>query len=161
LHDSLTELPNWTLFQERLRHSLAVAKRNTTQHACMFVELKGLQLAPDDLGRNSLIKAVANRLKHTKRDVDTLARFSDNMFTFLLENVSNKSQLDLIVKRISGVLSTPFEIKGQEILIETNINVSICTDACGAAENPSTANIKQCYECVRTSKMAFNSEVIL
>ena len=161
LYDTLTELPNWTLFQERLRHSMAVAKRNNTQHACVFVELDGPRPASDDLDRNSLLKAVANRLKPTKREVDTLARVSNNLFALLLENVSDTTQLDLIVKRISGVLSTPFEIKGQEIIIEPNIFGGICTGACVAAENPKNADIKQCYECVRSNKIPVNSKAIL
>jgi diguanylate cyclase (GGDEF)-like protein len=160
LHDDLTELPNWPLFQDRLRHSLALAKRNMTQTACMFVVLKGLHLLPDDLGRNSLLKDVAYRLNHTKREVDTLARFNDNTFALLLENVPDKSHLNLILKRISGALSTPYINKGQEIKIESNIYVSICTGSCEAAKNPKSANIKQCYECIRTHEIAINSEAI-
>lgn len=159
LHDTLTELPNWTLFQDRLRHSLAFAKRNATQHAVMFVELKGLQHAPDHLGRNSLLKDAARRLNHIKREIDTLARYNSDMFALLLENVPDKTQLDLIIERVNGAMSTPFEIKGEKIKIEPNIYVCICTGACGAAENPKNANIKQCYECVRTKKMVINSEV--
>ncbi|MBV5337472.1 MAG: GGDEF domain-containing protein, partial [Deltaproteobacteria bacterium] len=46
LQDSLTELPSWTLFQDRLRHSMALAKRNNTEPAFVFVELNGLYFSP-------------------------------------------------------------------------------------------------------------------
>ena len=159
MHDTLTELPNWTLFQDRLRHSLAFSKRNAAQRAVMFVVLKGLQLAPDDFGRNSIIKDAAHRLKIIKREVDTLARFKNDIFVLLFENVPDQSQFKLIIERVIGAISMPFEIKGQEIKIESNIYVSTCTGACGAAENPKKANIKLCYECVRTNKMTVNNEV--
>lgn len=140
LQDSLTELPSWTLFQDRLRHSLALAKRNNTEPAFMFVELKGFHFSLDNLEHNSLFKDVACRLNHIKREVDTLARFNDNMFVLLLENIPNKSNLDLITKRIYDAMSTPFEIKGQEIKIEPNIYVSSLGDT-SIEESPKTVNI--------------------
>lgn len=141
LQDNLTELPSWTLFQDRLRHSLALAKRNNTQPGFVFVELNGLHFAPDNLERNSLFKDVAHRLNRIKREIDTLARFNDNMFVLLLENISDESHLDLITKRIYGVMSAPFETKGQEIKIEPNIYVSTYTDASEAGKNLKTVNI--------------------
>ncbi len=140
LQDSLTELPSWTLFQDRLRHSLALAKRNNTEPAFLFVELKGFHFSLDNLERNSLFKDVACRLNRIKREVDTLARFNDNMFILLLENVPNKSNLDLITKRIYDAMSAPFETKGQEIKIEPNIYVSSHADT-SSEKNPKTVNI--------------------
>jgi diguanylate cyclase (GGDEF)-like protein len=160
LHDNLTKLPNSTLFQSHLRHILANAKRNTTKHACMFVVLKRFPFAPDNLVRNSQIKEIANRLIHTKREVDILSRFNDDMFALLLENVPDETRLDLIIKRISDSLSKPFEINGQEIKIEANIFVSMCTNTCEAAENPNNLNIKQCYECARAKSISTKREVI-
>jgi GGDEF domain-containing protein len=118
----------------------------------MFVELIGLQLSPDNLGRNSLLKDAAHRLNHIKREIDTLTRFSDDKFALLLENVPDNTQLDLIVERVVGVMSTPFEIKGQKIKIEPNIYLCNCTGMCEADENLKNANIKQCYKCVRSKK---------
>jgi diguanylate cyclase (GGDEF)-like protein len=159
LHDTLTDLPNWSLFQDRLRHSLAFAKRNATQCAVMFVELKGLQFATDNMVRNALLKEAAHRLNHLKREIDTLARCNENMFALLLENVSDKAQLDLITDRIGSAMSKPFEIWGQKIDIEPRIHVNICTGICGSDENSKTKNFKQCYECIQTKKMAIASEV--
>jgi diguanylate cyclase (GGDEF)-like protein len=160
LHDTLTELPNWTLFQDRLRHSLAFAKRNATLRAVMFVELTGLQHSPDNLGRNSLLKEAAYRLSHVKREIDTLTRFRGDTFALLFENVPDNNHLDLIVNRVVDAFSKPFEIKGQKIKVEPNIHVSICTGLCVASENPKNANIKQCFDCV-LSKKTVVSEVTL
>jgi lipopolysaccharide/colanic/teichoic acid biosynthesis glycosyltransferase/GGDEF domain-containing protein len=143
LQDSLTELPSWTLFQDRLQHSLALAKRNNThtQPGFVFVELNGLlHLAPDKLSRNSLFKDVAHRLNRIKRETDTLSRLNDNMLVLLLENMPDKPQLDLITKRIYDAMSKPFEIIGQEIKIEPNIYVS-STDTYEEGETTENVNI--------------------
>jgi lipopolysaccharide/colanic/teichoic acid biosynthesis glycosyltransferase/GGDEF domain-containing protein len=141
LQDNLTELPSWTLFQDRLRHSLAFAKRNNTQPGFVFVELNGLHLVPDNLGRNALYKDIACRLNLIKREIDTLARLNDNMFVLLFENMPAESHLDLIAKRIYDAMSKPFETKGQEIKIEPNVYISTNTGKCEAGENPKTVNI--------------------
>ncbi|MCX6066210.1 MAG: diguanylate cyclase [Chloroflexi bacterium] len=161
LHDTLTELPNWTLFQDRLRHSLAFAKRNTSQRGFMFVELNWLQFAQDDLSRNALLKEIAARLNKAKRDVDTLARVNDERFALLLENVPDQLQLDAIQKRITCALSAPFKIWGKEINIQASISVNICKGVCGVEDDVRNANVNQCYECVCVKTMAIRSEVSL
>ena len=127
--------------------------------AVMFIQLKGLDHGLDNLGRNTLIKEGATRLNYTKRETDTLAYVNGNLFALLLENVPDKTQSDLIIKRVYDAISLPFKIKGQDIKIEPDIFVSICTGACGAAKDPKKANIKLCYECVRTKKTDLASEI--
>ena len=141
LQDNLTELPSWTLFQDRLQHSLALAKRNNIQSGFLFLELNGLQLAPDTLGRNLLLKEVAQRLTHIKRETDTLTRLNDNMFVLLLENMPDISQVDLITKRIHNAMAAPFETKGQKIKLELNIYVNANTGTSEIGENPKNVNI--------------------
>jgi two-component system CheB/CheR fusion protein len=142
LQDSLTELPSWTLFQDRLRHSLALAKRNNnTQPGFLFLELNGLQFAPDILGCNSLIKEVAQRLIRIKRETDTLSRLNDNMFVLLFENMPDMLHVDLIIKRIHNAMSAPFEATGQKIKLELNIYVSSNTGTSETGENPKNVNI--------------------
>lgn len=150
LHDNLTELPNWTLFQDRLRHSLALSKRNQAQRGFMFVELEGLHQVKDDIARNALLKEVALRLNRTKREVDSLARFSEHSFALLIENVPERPQIDLVIQRVSDALSQPFEIKGQEIKVKPLIHMGICKGGCEAAQNPTWMNIQQCNRCVHS-----------
>jgi lipopolysaccharide/colanic/teichoic acid biosynthesis glycosyltransferase/GGDEF domain-containing protein len=141
LQDTTTELPSWTLFQDRLQHSLAIAKRNNIQPGFMFIELNGLHLAADNLDRNSLLKSVAQRLSRIKRETDTLSRLNDTMFVLLLENMPDHHHVDLITKRIYDAMSTPFEIKGQEIKLELNIYVSSSAGSNEAEENLQNVNI--------------------
>ena len=141
LQDNLTELPSWTLFQDRLQHSLAIAKRNNIQPGFVFMELNGLHLATGNLDRNCLLKSVAQRLNRIKRETDTLSRLNDNMFVLLLENMPDKPHVNVIIKRIYDAMSTPFEIKGKEIKIELNIYVSSNTGTNDVEETPTNVNI--------------------
>ncbi len=159
MHDTLTELPSQTLFQDRLQRSLAMSKREKTQRAILFVDLKGLDQLPDDLSRNYLLKNAAQRLNNAKREVDTLTRYNGEMFALLLENVSDGVQKGQIIKRVSDVLAAPFEIQGKQIQMEPLIYISLCTGSCGAAEKPQKANIRGCYECVRAKQLITKSEV--
>jgi GGDEF domain-containing protein len=105
------------------------------------VELNGLHFAPDNLGRNSLLKEVAHRLSGLKRETDTLTRLNDTMFVLLFENMPEKNHMDLIIKRYYDAMSAPFEIKGEKIKIELNIYVSTNTGASEAGENSKNVNI--------------------
>ena len=160
LHDTLTELPNSALFQDRLRHSLAFAKRNATLRAVMFVELAGLQLQDDDPSRNSLLREAADRLNHAKREIDTLTRYGNDSFALLFENIPDRTRLDGIVKRVVSAMSTPFEVHGLKTKIEPKIYVNICSGNCETSDNPKSPNIKQCYQCVRSTSMV-SSEVTI
>jgi len=142
LQDDLTELPSWALFQDRLRHSLALGQRNNTQPGFIFMELNGLHFEPGSLGYNFLLKEVAHRLNCIKRESDTLTRMNDNMFVLLLENMpENDLYMDRITKRIYDAISIPFEVKGDKINIEISIYINKKANANKIEENPKNVNI--------------------
>jgi len=141
LQDNLTELPSWALFQDRLRHSLALAKRNNAQPGFLIMELKGLHSAPDNLSRNSLLKRVAERLNNIKRETDTLARLNENIFVLLLENIPDNLQVDIISTRLNNAMSTPFDVNGKQIKIDINIYLSTDTGASESGIEPQILNI--------------------
>ena len=75
-HDSLTGLPNRTLFVERLEQSIARARRSDLQTAVMFMDLDGFKHINDTLGHDIgdlLLKAVSDRLTSCLRESDTVA----------------------------------------------------------------------------------------
>ncbi len=126
LHDSITGLPNGSLLQERLQHSLAYARRYNTSPALLFINLNGSaemagiagQRAEDDL-----LRTVAKRLLTFKRESDTLARFEGNEFALLLENVPSNAAAQTILDRTRTLMAAPFAIKDMEVSVHADIKL--------------------------------------
>lgn len=124
--DVLTELPNAALLQECVRHSLACARRYRTRPALLMIDLNGMDTLNGTHGlrmEEELLKAVAVRLKGSKRESDTLARVKDHQFALLLENVPDESAAETIIKRTMTLMTEPFLVRGREIPLNADIGI--------------------------------------
>lgn len=86
-YDSLTNLPNRTLFTDRLQRALAIAKRDQTYLALMFLDLDKFKPINDTLGHgvgDLVLKEVAQRIQDCLRESDTVARIGGDEFVVLL-----------------------------------------------------------------------------
>ena len=127
-HDSLTNLPNRLLFEDRLEHALAQAKRQNRQLAVLFLDLDRFKNINDSLGHamgDELLKEVANRLQNILRDDDTAARLGGDEFTILVENVDDPSQAAVVASKIQDKFKAPFKIAGRELHVTASIGISI------------------------------------
>src|SRR6185437_5419345 len=76
--DSLTGLPNRVLFADRITNTIATAKRYNRGFAVMYLDLDHFKTINDTHGHlvgDEVLKAVAERLRTTLRESDTVARF--------------------------------------------------------------------------------------
>lgn len=127
-HDSLTNLPNRLLFEDRLEHAIAQAKRQKRQLAVLFLDLDRFKNINDSLGHamgDELLKEVAARLQNILRDDDTAARLGGDEFTVLVENVEDPSQAAVVAAKIQEKFKAPFKIAGRELHVTTSIGISI------------------------------------
>ena len=163
MHDVLTGLPNRSLFQDRVQHTFAHARRYKTQPALIFIEFEGMSKISDALGDkvgNEVLKDLTNRLVNSKRESDTLARFGFDKFSLLLENVPGEPEMEIITQRIITALSEPFDINGQKFLLAPTIGACICQQTCGAFDVPGKVEIARCYGCAISKGMTKRKDIL-
>jgi diguanylate cyclase (GGDEF)-like protein len=130
LHDSLTGLPNRSLFLDRLQHALSVEARRRTAIAVLFLDLDQFKLVNDSLGHaagDELLAAVAPRIEQALRPGDTVARFGGDEFAVLAEDVRNERGATRIAERIAEALARPFILREREHFVSASIGISIGT----------------------------------
>jgi diguanylate cyclase (GGDEF)-like protein len=110
-HDTLTGLPNRSLFLERLEQALR-GRQPGQSVGVLFVDLDDFKTVNDSLGHaagDELLVGVAGRLKNALRSDDLVARFGGDEFAVLLHDGGGERALGL-VNRLLGVLRAPFAL---------------------------------------------------
>jgi diguanylate cyclase (GGDEF)-like protein len=126
-YDTLTDLPNRTLFEDRLAQALAVGQRANQTLAILFVSLDQLKNVNDTLGHSlgdRLLKEVASRLKLCVTESDTVARFDGEAFAILLTTIRKTRDALEIIDAIREGLKPSFDLDGQEIFGTASMGVS-------------------------------------
>lgn len=105
-HDSLTMLPNRSLFMERLEHAIEQARRRSAyQFAVAFLDLDDFKGVNDRHGHaagDRILVAAAERIKECLRGVDTLGRLGGDEFVLLLDDVDEAGALAVIERILAG-----------------------------------------------------------
>ena len=126
-HDSLTKLPNRTLFTDRLNTALARARLDPAScYAVMFIDLDRFKLVNDSLGHRAgdlLLMEVANRLSGCIRKHDTLARIGGDEFAMLIEGFDDEAFPVAIAERVADAMQLPMWIGKQEIFSTNSLGV--------------------------------------
>jgi diguanylate cyclase (GGDEF)-like protein len=126
-YDTLTDLPNRTLFEDRLAQALAVGQRANQLLAILFVSLDQLKKVNDTLGHQCgdlLLREVASRLRLCVTERDTVARFSGEEFAILLTRIRQTRDVLEIVGTIREVMKPSFDLDGQELFGTASMGVS-------------------------------------
>jgi diguanylate cyclase (GGDEF)-like protein len=140
-YDSLTGLPNRSLFRERLERAMDRTRRSGRQLALMFLDLDRFKNINDTLGHevgDQLLKHVANALTANLRSTDTVSRNAEDEsesitvsrlggdeFTVLVEDIINPNAATHVATRILAAIAQPFEINGERLYISTSIGVTL------------------------------------
>lgn len=136
--DSLTGLPNRFYLHDLLNKSIALAKRNSTKLALLFLDLNRFKIINDSLGHSNgdiLLIAVAKRLKEIIRDEDAVARLGGDEFTIFINNFDRESELVNVVERVINAFNIPFDIGGHRVVVGVSIGISIFPDDASNVEN--------------------------
>jgi diguanylate cyclase (GGDEF)-like protein len=138
MHDALTELPNRTLFHDRLKHAVMRAKRHQSMLGVMFIDLDGFKPINDGLGHDVgdlLLKALGRRLQEGLRASDTAARFGGDEFMVLCEDVADEQHVISIAERLQGAIAEPFRIAGHDLTVSSSMGIVVSTGHEESAES--------------------------
>jgi diguanylate cyclase (GGDEF)-like protein/PAS domain S-box-containing protein len=125
LHDSLTGLPNRTLFSDRVR--MASSRRAVRGFAIVYLDLDGFKLVNDTLGHaagDQVLVEVARRLEPLLRVGDTLARLGGDEYALLCEEVGDE-EVRAIADRVIDAMAEPIEVQGRAITQAASIGIAL------------------------------------
>ncbi|HUO72464.1 MAG TPA: EAL domain-containing protein [Solirubrobacteraceae bacterium] len=127
-HDPVTKLANRALFNERVRHALARARREHFEIAVIFLDLDDFKTINDSLGHaagDRVLLEVSKRLATSVRVSDTVARFGGDEFAILLEDTNGPQEAAEIAERIVELLKTPLRLEEKEIVVQASLGISV------------------------------------
>jgi len=126
-HDSLTDLPNRILFNDRLTQAISLVERQGKQLALMFVDLDHFKKINDSLGHgvgDKLLTSVAKRLVSCVRRTDTVSRLGGDEFVILLSQVEREEDAAFTARKILRALAVPHIIEGKSLDVSVSVGVS-------------------------------------
>ena len=127
-HDPLTELPNRSLFMNRVEQGLARLDRRGKALAILFFDLDRFKVVNDTMGHekgDALLQEIGKRLNEMLRPGDTAARFGGDEFTLLLEDLNGIDDARVITERLIEALQKPIYMDGREFEITASIGVAM------------------------------------
>jgi len=130
-HDVLTGLHNRNAFFERFEQSLALARRHDNQMGLLFIDLDNFKSINDFLGHDTgdmILTAVADRLKASVRDADTVCRFGGDEFVVLLAEIAQRDHAYAVADKIREAAAEPMVVAGRDVSMQLSIGVSVYPD---------------------------------
>ncbi len=142
-YDTLTNLPNRYMFNDRLEQAIAHAERKKQLLAILFLDIDNFKHINDTIGHKAgdrLLQGVADRLTVCIRKTDTISRLSTGLsedsehvvarlggdeFTILLADTKNIQDPARVAQRILGMLSEPFIIGDQEVFVAASMGIAV------------------------------------
>lgn len=129
--DTLTHLPNRTLFYDRLTQAILHSERCSESLAVLFIDLDHFKDVNDTMGHrfgDMLLVETAKRMASVTRGCDTVARLGGDEFTIFLQNIGRAENACLVAEKIQDILTEPFRIEGKELFITASIGITIYPD---------------------------------
>lgn len=135
-YDSLTGLPNRQLFNERLKHAIENANRNTVLIGVLLLDIDEFKNVNDTLGHlagDKVLQSIAHRIRKCIRKSDTLARLGGDEFVIIIEAPNDIDSLCLAGDKIIADFMMPYAIEGTEFHLGVSVGIAVYPEA---GQNP-------------------------
>ncbi len=127
-YDELTDLPNRTLFLDRLSQSIKFAKYSDKKVGVLFIDLDHFKEINDSIGHHAgdeVLKIVSNRLLSQIRETDTLARLGGDEFTIVLSSVDDTDIVIETIEKLMNVMREAIYIDNQSLYTTLSIGITM------------------------------------
>ena len=127
-HDVLTGLANRALFNDRLQHAIARARRLQERVALVYVDLDGFKPVNDTLGHeagDAVLVEIARRLQAAVRESDTVARLGGDEFAVVLEGMCDDAALAQVADKLVQLLQQPVVLGEERAKLSGSLGVSV------------------------------------
>lgn len=127
-YDALTGLPNRIVFADKAALALEQAKREGTLVAVLSIDLDRFKHVNDTLGHiegDEVLRVLADRLKASIREGDTLARFGGDEFALLVQRARSHKEIEAVARNVLDAIRRPLLVSGREIFLSASIGVSV------------------------------------
>ena len=129
MYDSLTGLPNRTLFFDRLEQSCATYQREQTAFAVLMLDLDGFKAVNDGRGHaagDAVLREVGARFASVMRASGTMARIGGDEFSAILPGVSTTEVARTVAEKLLKTLGLPIIVAGDALSVGVSIGIALC-----------------------------------
>ncbi len=156
-YDQLTQIPNRTLFYDRIHQRVAQAERDKDRLALMFLDLDDFKMVNDTLGHaagDDFLKMVARRLQEGSRVADTVARLGGDEFVWFGE-IADEEDAQLIAQKFLEGISRPVRLGEHNFSSTVSIGIALFPESARDVAGLMKAADAAMYVAKQKSKNAF------
>jgi diguanylate cyclase (GGDEF)-like protein/PAS domain S-box-containing protein len=127
-HDPLTDLPNRTLLQDRLRTLITRSRRGDQLFALHLLDLDGFKAVNDLFGHSAgdrFLRLIGQQLQTHMREADVLARLGGDEFAILQTNVANSDDAAEFARRITDVVQGFTGFEGGRVTTTASVGIAV------------------------------------
>lgn len=126
-HDTLTDLPNRRLLGDRTEQALALARRSGHLVALLLLDLDDFKIINDTDGHSAgdtVLVAIARRLRGLVREIDTVARLGGDEFIILLQEIGHPRDAMRVAEKVIEAIRKPVEVGGRQYLLGVSVGIA-------------------------------------
>ncbi len=127
-HDTLTDLPNRNLLNDRLSQAIGAAQRHHGALALLYLDLDRFKLINDSFGHlvgDRLLQSVAERLRECVRTTDTVSRLGGDEFVILLSEVAHEQDAAHCAEKLLQAFRKVYLLDDHELHVTASIGIVV------------------------------------